>query len=112
MNCPWFLNPIDALLRLIPPGSMGLIFPFNCGFDAIFAAIGLNVVLDVVPLVDDMVEPPLEVPLGLFVVGFGLIGADAECFVIGVLDGFVIGVVEGPFAVGLPTTVVGFVASP
>src|SRR5689334_9497622 len=51
MNCPWFLNPSDALSSVIVRpvagsiGSMPVSFEFKFGFEAIFAAIGLSVVV-------------------------------------------------------------------
>src|SRR5262245_48657497 len=100
MNCPWFLNPSDALSSVIvlpvngSIGSSAVSFVFRFGFDAIFAAMGFSgVVSDVV--VVTVVVPPWFAPFPLVVVVVVVVFDAVVVVVDGAFDGL-------PVAAGLP----------
>jgi hypothetical protein len=62
------LKPFDASFRVIPCGSIAVIFALRFGFDAIFLAIGLSSVVVVEPAgVDDFVEVFVDDLVDVFV---------------------------------------------
>ena len=106
MNCPWFVKPAEAVLRLIPSGSIPLTFDERPGVEEIFLATGLSVVGEVVVGVV-VVVPEVDVPVVVEVVVVGFVcGLPCELGV----DGFDVVGAADPVAVfrcGLPPFAVG-----
>jgi hypothetical protein len=115
MNCPWFLNPSDALSSVIVlpvSGSIGNIpvsFVLNFGLDAIFSAIGFIGAVDGVVVVEEVVVVEWVDDLAALVVDFEAAVVVLAAPVVD-LTGFAldVGFTDGAFA-GLPA-VVGLLA--